>query len=128
MVYSYRGLSRIIIWLLNVIIIFSAAEGICAMGLLIMFKDQTDGRTMPGVIIYTTETCPKCVQLKKVLKSNDVAFTEADMSTPESLTELRVNGVFTVTAPVLQIDDDFLTYDELFNSEGVNLDSLKDIL
>ena len=93
-----------------------------------MFKDQTDGRTMPGVIIYTTETCPKCVQLKKVLKENDVAFTEADMSTPESLTELRVNGVFTVTAPVLQIDDDFLTYDELFNSEGVNLDSLKDIL
>ncbi|WP_440953722.1 glutaredoxin family protein [Methanococcoides sp. FTZ1] len=83
---------------------------------------------MPGVIIYTTETCPKCVQLKKVLKENDVAFTEADMSTPESLTELRVNGVFTVTAPVLQIDDDFLTYDELFNSEGVNLDSLKDIL
>ncbi|AKB84372.1 glutaredoxin domain-containing protein [Methanococcoides methylutens] len=83
---------------------------------------------MPGVIIYTTETCPKCVQLKKVLKAKDVTFTEADMSTPESLTELRVNGVFTVTAPVLQIEDDFLTYDELFNSEGVNLDSLKDIL
>lgn len=98
------------------------------LGLLLMFKDQMDGRNMPGVIIYTTETCPKCVQLKKVLKANDVAFTEADMSTPESLTELRVNGVFTVTAPVLQIDEDFLTYDELFNSEGVNLDSLNDIL
>ncbi|NPE32048.1 NrdH-redoxin [Methanococcoides sp. SA1] len=83
---------------------------------------------MSDIIIYTTETCPKCVQLKKVLKSNDVVFTEADMSTPESLTELRVNGVFTVTAPVLQIDDDFLTYEELFNSDGVNLGSLKSIL
>ncbi|ABE52997.1 glutaredoxin family protein [Methanococcoides burtonii] len=83
---------------------------------------------MSDIIIYTTETCPKCVQLKKVLKSNDVIFTEADMSTPESLTELRLNGVFTVTAPVLQIDDDFLTYEELFNSDGVNLGSLKSIL
>ena len=83
---------------------------------------------MSDIIIYTTETCPKCVQLKKVLKSNNVAFTEADMSTPESLTELRVNGVFTVTAPVLQIDDDFLTYEELFNSDGVDLESLKSIL
>ena len=83
---------------------------------------------MPEIIVYTTETCPKCVQLKKVLKSNDVDFAEADMSTPESLTELRVNGVFSLTAPVLQIDDDFYTCDELFNGNEVNTESLKRIL
>lgn len=84
---------------------------------------------MSGIIVYTTQTCPKCEQLKKVLKSNNVSFDVADMSTPESLTELRVNGVFTVTAPVLQIGDDkFLEYDELFNGEDVNLDALNDIL
>ncbi len=83
---------------------------------------------MSEIIIYTTETCPKCVQLKKVLKTNNVAFTEADMSTPESLTELRVNGVFTLTAPVLQVDEDFLTCDELFDGVDVNLGSLESIL
>lgn len=83
---------------------------------------------MSGIIVYTTQTCPKCEQLKKVLKSNNVSFDVADMSTAESLTELRVNGVFTVTAPVLQIGDDFLEYEALFNGDEVNLDSLSDIL
>jgi glutaredoxin len=102
--------------------------GMGAKGLSLTYQNLMEGRSMSDIIIYTTETCPKCVQLKNVLKSNNVAFTEADMSTPESLTELRLNGVFTVTAPVLQIDDDFLTYEELFNSDGVDLGSLKSIL
>ncbi|MCL7410198.1 MAG: glutaredoxin [Methanosarcinaceae archaeon] len=83
---------------------------------------------MSGIIIYTTQTCPKCELLKKVLKSNNVSFDVADMSTAESLTELRVNGVFTVTAPVLQIGDNFLEYEALFNGAEVNLDTLSDIL
>ena len=83
---------------------------------------------MSGIIVYTTQTCPKCEQLKKVLKANNVSFDVADMSTAESLTELRVNGVFTVTAPVLQIGDDFLEYEALFNGAEVNLDALSDIL
>jgi len=83
---------------------------------------------VPEITVYTTHTCPKCEQLKKILKSNNVSFKEADMATPESLTELRVNGVFTVTAPVLQIDDIFLTYEELFSGEDVNLDAISSIL
>ncbi|HJH32291.1 MAG TPA: glutaredoxin [Methanosarcinaceae archaeon] len=83
---------------------------------------------MSGIIIYTTQTCPKCEQLKKVLKSNNVSFDVADMSTAESLTELRVNGVFTVTAPVLQVGDEFMEYEKLFNGADVNLDALSDIL
>ncbi len=83
---------------------------------------------MSGIIVYTTQTCPKCEKLKQVLKSNNISFDVADMSTPESLTELRVNGVFTVTAPVLQIGDEFLEYDALFKGTDVNLDALSSIL
>ncbi|MGP8322092.1 MAG: glutaredoxin family protein [Methanosarcinaceae archaeon] len=83
---------------------------------------------MSGITVYTTQTCPKCEQLKKVLKSNNVSFDVADMSTPESLTELRINGVFTLTAPVLQIGNKFLEYDVLFSGEDVNLDALGNIL
>jgi hypothetical protein len=39
------------------------------------------------------------------------------MSTPQALTELRVNGVFTLMAPVLQADDSFYTVEDLFQGE-----------
>jgi hypothetical protein len=50
------------------------------------------------------------------------------MSTPEALTELRFNGVFTVTAPVLQINDTFLTHEELFRGEEVNPEKIQGIM
>ncbi|AKB38971.1 Glutaredoxin-like protein [Methanosarcina siciliae C2J] len=83
---------------------------------------------MAKIIVYTTERCPKCNKLKKYLEANSVPFEVADMSTPEALTELRFNGVFTVTAPVLQINSEFLTYDEIFHGEEVNSEKLRGIL
>lgn len=83
---------------------------------------------MPDITVYTTQTCPRCVRLKKLLGENNVAYSEADMSTPESLTELRINGVFTNEAPVLQIDDTFLEGDDLFSGNEVNTEVLGDLL
>jgi len=83
---------------------------------------------MTKIIVYTTERCPKFNKLKKFLETNSVPFEVADMSTPEALTELRFNGVFTVTAPVLQINSEFLTYTELFHGEEVNPEKLRGIL
>jgi glutaredoxin len=70
-------------------------------------------------VVYTTKTCPKCEQLKKALKGWGADFENIDMGTPEALTELRVNGVFTLAAPVLQIDDKFYTVDDLFDGETI---------
>ena len=56
---------------------------------------------MAKIILYTTDRCPKCNKLKNFLETHSIAFEVADMSTPEALTELRFNGVFTMTAPVL---------------------------
>jgi len=50
------------------------------------------------------------------------------MSTPEALTELRFNGVFTMTAPVLQIDDTFLTQEELFREGEVDSEKIQGIM
>jgi glutaredoxin-like protein NrdH len=83
---------------------------------------------MAKIIVYTTERCSKCNKLKKFLESNSVQFEVADMATPEALTELRFNGVFTVTAPVLQIDDTFLTHEDLFRGEEVNSEKILGIL
>lgn len=62
------------------------------------------GRT---VKVYSTKDCPRCEQLKRLLRSYGIRYDEVDVSTPEALTELRINGVFTLTAPVLQVGDEF---------------------
>lgn len=72
--------------------------------------------------VFSTKACPKCEQLKGALAGKLIKFDNLDMSTPEALTELRVNGVFTLSAPVLQVDDAFYTMEDLF--EG---DQLKDL-
>ena len=71
---------------------------------------------IPQLIVYTLEYCPNCEILKGFLKTGGYAFTERDLSTAESLTELRMNGVFVSEAPVLQKNDDFFTSEVLFPS------------
>ena len=70
----------------------------------------------PQLIVYTLEFCPNCELLKGFLKKGGYAFSERDLSTAESLTELRLNGVFVSEAPVLQKNDDFFTSADLFPS------------
>jgi glutaredoxin len=79
-----------------------------------------------NLTVYSTSTCPRCEQLKAALKKAGLNYESQDMSTPEALTELRVNGVFTLMAPVLQADDSFYTVEELF--EGELLRDLSSIL
>lgn len=68
----------------------------------------------PQLIVYTLENCPNCDVLKRFLKKGGYTFVERDLSTAESLTELRVNGVFVTEAPVLQKSSDFSTSKDLF--------------
>ncbi|VVB72065.1 Uncharacterised protein [uncultured archaeon] len=76
--------------------------------------------------VYSTRACPKCEQLKKALKEAGKSYENMDMSTPEALTELRINGVFTLSAPVLQVEDRFYTVEDLF--AGERLRDLAEIL
>jgi glutaredoxin len=78
-------------------------------------------RTTRQIIVYTLEYCPNCDELKEYLNKNKILFSEQDMSTAESLTELRLNGIFVNEAPVIQKDSVFLTNTDLF--PGGKLDS-----
>jgi hypothetical protein len=72
---------------------------------------------VPGksqLTVYTLEYCPNCDNLKVFLKKGGYTYFERDLSTAESLTELRINGVFVNEAPVLQKDSDFYTSADLF--------------
>jgi hypothetical protein len=50
------------------------------------------------------------------------------MTTPEALTELRINGVFSLSAPVLQVRDEFYTVEDLFEVDNLNTEKLSKIL
>ncbi|WP_321507045.1 glutaredoxin domain-containing protein [uncultured Methanoregula sp.] len=81
----------------------------------------------PELIVYTLEFCPHCDTLKGFLKKEGYTFTERDLSTAESLTELRLNGVFVNEAPVLQKGSDFYTTADLFpagNFDGAQIKKL----
>ncbi|MBP7066933.1 MAG: NrdH-redoxin [Methanothrix sp.] len=88
---------------------------------------KNNGRGLQLVYrVYSTKSCPKCEQLKAALVKAGIAFENIDMGTPEALTELRINGVFTLSAPVLQEEDNFYTLEDLFS--GDNLRDLAGIL
>lgn len=82
----------------------------------------------PQLTIYTLELCPNCELLKEYLTGHGIPFLERDMSTAESLTELRINGIFVSEAPVLQNGDNFLTSQDLFSRGTVREDSVRQLL
>ena len=83
---------------------------------------------MQGIIIYSTKNCPNCRVLKQFLEHAKVQYTEVDMATPAALTELRMNGVFTMAAPVLQIGTKFHIYNELFTQDRINQEKIQILL
>ncbi|MCX6688414.1 MAG: glutaredoxin family protein [Methanoregula sp.] len=80
------------------------------------------------LIVYTLEHCPNCEILKGFLKKGGYTFTERDLSTAESLTELRVNGIFVNEAPVLQKEEEFFTSADLFPSGKMNSEHLTHLI
>ncbi len=66
------------------------------------------------LIVYTLEHCPNCDILKGFLKRGGYKFIEQDLSTAESLTELRMNGVFVNEFQYSQKSSDFYTSADIF--------------
>jgi len=87
-----------------------------------------EGEQQKNIIIYTLPVCPNCHVLRQFLMKNNLSFNECDLDSPKSRTALLMNGIFTTTAPVLQVDDRFLTYDQLFEGEEVKIDLIMSIV
>jgi glutaredoxin len=84
--------------------------------LLIVFDDTGVVRLSDKPLtLYTLENCLNCEILKEYLEKKGIPFAEQDMASADSLTDLRVNGVFVMEAPVLRGGDTFLTSEDLFS-------------
>ncbi len=78
--------------------------------------------------LYSTNNCPNCRVLKQILENKNIVYKEVDMATPAALTELRMNGVFTMSAPVLQVNNRFFTTKEMFSKERIDQSKLESLL
>ncbi len=83
---------------------------------------------MQEIQIYSTVNCPNCRVLKQFLETRNIQYKEVDMATPAALTELRMNGVFTMSAPVLQVGSRFFITKELFSQERIDQSRLESLL
>lgn len=75
---------------------------------------------MKKILVYSTKTCPNCKILKQLLEKENVQYKDINMATPEAMTELRMNKVFTMSAPVLQIENKFYTTRDLCTNETID--------
>lgn len=78
--------------------------------------------------VYTTKICPNCKKVKEFLAAEGEAYEEVDITTAEALTELRMNGVFTLITPVVQIGSVFLTHNDLFNGDELRKERIKELI
>ncbi len=78
--------------------------------------------------LYSTNNCPNCRVLKQILENKKIEYKEVDMATPAALTELRMNGVFTMSAPVLQVNNRFFTTKEMFSKDRIDQSKLESLL
>lgn len=81
-----------------------------------------------GIKVYTTKICPNCKIVKEFLAAEGEAYAEVDITTAEALTELRMQGVFTLVTPVVQVGSTFLSNDDLFNGGTLQKEKLKELL
>lgn len=68
---------------------------------------------MSNIIVYSKKDCPNCDMLKELLNKASIEHKTVRIDTPEALTELRMNNVFTMSAPVLQIGNRFYTMGDM---------------
>ncbi len=83
---------------------------------------------MQNILIYSTSNCPNCRALKQFLEKKNVQYKEVDMATPAALTELRMNGVFAMSAPVLQAGSKFYTSSDLLGEGRIDQEKLEALL
>lgn len=76
--------------------------------------------------VFTTPECTRCKEVKDYLLKSGIEHKSLDMRTPESITELRINGCFALSAPVVKTSaGEYLTVDDLYKKGPLDTSLLK---
>lgn len=61
-----------------------------------------------SAIVYTLDECPDCKASKRLLEEKGIAFEEQDMSDPDVRTDLNMDNIFPMSAPVINLNGEYL--------------------
>ena len=78
---------------------------------------------MNTVTIYSLDVCPNCELIKEKMIEMGISYVNKDMSESDSIAELAINGVYTMNAPVIEIDNNGVKryfYDKMLMEKSDN--------
>ena len=78
--------------------------------------------------IFTLGNCPRCEELAEFLSGLSVPFDTLSLDDAETITELRINGVFVTEAPVLHIGDTWLLPSQIFQNGYLAIDQIAGLI
>ena len=58
-------------------------------------------------IVYTMENCPNCILAKQLLSKNRIDYEERSLIDPDAMTELNIDGIFPMSAPVVKFKSSY---------------------
>ena len=80
------------------------------------------------IIVYTSSGCPKCIALKRWLRSKNADFEERNLEEAEVMATLIMENIFVLSAPVLEVEGVVYTENQIFDGDGVVRIDLLDIV
>lgn len=83
---------------------------------------------MKEISVYSKRDCKNCDALKLLLEKDNIPFKKINIFTPTAMTELAMNNVVTISAPVLQIGNKFYTTRDFCINNDLNQDTVRSIV
>jgi glutaredoxin 3 len=72
-----------------------------------------------GVVVYTSEGCPRCKMLKKWLKNKETNFEEKNLGDSDVMTDLVMRNYVVLSAPAIEVKGSVYTENQIFEDNGL---------
>ncbi len=83
------------------------------------FGSSSEHPSENGVVVYTSEGCPRCDMLKKWLKNKETNFEEKNLGDSDVMADLVMRNFVVMSAPALEIDGVVYTDSQIFENNGL---------
>ena len=80
------------------------------------------------IVVYTSNGCHKCGVLKNWLMAANRHFEERNLEDADVMAELVMRDIVVLSAPVIEVDEEVFTEDQLFDGDSLSVNKLEGIL
>jgi len=72
-----------------------------------------------GVVVYTSEGCPRCDMLKNWLKNKETNFEEKNLGDSDVMADLVMRNFVVLAAPAIEVKGNVYTENQIFEDNGL---------